>query len=420
MVINLNALIVGITTKNDKYDLDYSLSELKSLAEVLDYKVLFEAKQNLDTPNSKTYIGSGKLNELVFAIRAYDIKVAIFNDELSPTQLKNIEQAIQIEVIDRSFLILKIFELRAKTNEAMLEVKLAKNIYMLPRLELMKGEESRIGGGLYNKGKGETSREQNRRHLLSEINNIQKKLKQLKEMKKSQIKRRKRNEIPLVSLVGYTNSGKSSTMNTILNYVNSNSNVLEKNQLFSTLETKNKKITINNTSFILTDTVGFVSKLPHGLVNSFYETLEEIRESDLIIIVLDASNKYINTQYNVVLNVLNMLDALNIPTIYLLNKWENTIDENMEIYGKKAIKFSNKTKLNVDLLINEIISEISVSHTYCNLIIPYKESYLISQLEKLAKIINKTFDDYNIYYECEIPINYYYLFKDYDKDNLIS
>ncbi len=416
----MKAILVGVTTKYDKYDIEYSLNELEALAKVLDIDTVFKITQNLDSPNTKTYIGTGKVNEVIIAINAYDADIVIFNDELTPSQLKHLEEALNKEVIDRSYLILKIFEMRAKTKESSLEVKLAKDLYLLPRLELLKGEESRIGGGLYNKGAGETQKELDRRHVMAEINHIKEELLNIKRMKSEQIKRRKRNDIPIVSLVGYTNSGKSSTMNTILEYSGSSKEVLAKDQLFATLDTANKKITIDNKDFILVDTVGFVSKLPHGLVNSFFQTLEEIRYSDLIIVVLDSSSPYIKTQYSVVMGVLEMLKVLDIPTIYLLNKWENTISDSLNIIGKKTIQFSNKTKLNLDELITEILSEISKNSFMARLLIPYDKGNLSNILEEKTIIYKKEFQASGTYFEVEIPTKIYHLFKDYDLDDLVS
>ena len=416
----MKAILVGVTTKYDKYDIEYSLSELEALAKVLDIETVFKITQNLDSPNTKTYIGTGKVSEVIIAVEATDADIIIFNDELTPSQLKHLEEAIKKEVIDRSYLILKIFEMRAKTKQSSLEVKLAKDLYLLPRLELLKGEESRIGGGLYNRGAGETQRELDRRHLMAEINHIKNELLNIKKMKSEQIKRRKRNEIPIVSLVGYTNSGKSSTMNTILEYSGSEKQVLAKDQLFATLDTANKKVTIDNKDFILVDTVGFVSKLPHGLVNSFFQTLEEIRYSDLIIVVLDSSSQYIKTQYSVVMGVLEMLKVLDIPTVFLLNKWENTISESLDIIGKKTIKYSNYTKLNLNELITEILSEISASSFNARLLIPYSKGNLSNILEEKAIIYKKEFQATGTYFEVEIPSKIYYLFKDYDLDDLVS
>lgn len=420
----MKAILVGVTTKNDRYDIEYSLNELKSLAETLDIEVVYKMSQSLEKPNNKTYIGSGKVNEVIIAINAYEADMVIFNDELSPSQLRNNQELLKVEVMDRSYLILKIFEMRASTKEAKLETKLAKNLYLLPRISTLREKESRIGGtsgAMSNRGAGETQAELDRRHLMAEINHIKKELEAIKIMKLQQIEKRKKNEIPIVALVGYTNAGKSSTMNTILEYINkSDKSVFAKDQLFATLETYNKKITYDKKEFILVDTIGFVSKLPHNLVNSFYQTLQEIKNADLIIHVIDSSSQYANEQLNVVLDVLYSLNIGDIPTIYLLNKWDNTIDENMTIMGYKSLPFSNKTKLNLDELMNNILEEIGPSTIHVRLLIPYKEGKLVNILETKSKIYNKEYQSFGIYYDVELPIKLYSQVQPYDLENMVS
>lgn len=420
----MRALLVGVTTKNDRYDIDYSLNELKNLAETLNIEVVESFYQKLDSPNSKTYIGSGKLSEIVIAINAFDIDLVVFNDELSPAQLRNCAEALRVEVIDRSFLILKIFELRAQNKEAKLEIKLAKNLYLLPRIQFMREEESRIGGGssTATRGAGETQRELDRRHLMAEINHIQNELVAIRKMKEGQIQKRKRNELPIVALVGYTNAGKSTTMNTLLGHlgVNNDKNVFAYDQLFATLSTYNRKVSYNKVDFMLVDTIGFVSKLPHNLVNSFYQTLQEIKNADLIIHVVDSSTKYINEQLNVVLEVLNSLDAINIPSIFLLNKWDITIDEGLSVLGHKSIAFSNKNKLNIDLLLDSILEEIAPSTIRARLLIPYKMGNLSHIIEEKAYIYAKEYQTYGTYYDAEIPKKLYNMFSEYDLDTIVS
>lgn len=420
----MRAILVGVTTKLDRYDIEYSLNELQSLAETLNIEVVFKMHQALDAPNSKTYVGSGKLNEIVIAINAYDADMVIFNDELTPSQLRNNQDALKVEVMDRSFLILKIFEMRASTKEANLEIKLAKNLYMLPRISFLREKESRSGGAsgaLSSKGAGETQAELDKRHLMAEINRIKKELENVRLMKLNQIEKRKRNDIPIVALVGYTNAGKSSTMNTILEYINKEEkSVLAKDQLFATLQTYNKKVTIDKIDFILTDTIGFVSKLPHNLVNSFYQTLQEIKNADLIIHVIDSSSEYVNQQLNVVIDVLNSLNIGKIPTIYLMNKWDRTIDDSMCIMGEKCIPFSNKSKLNLDLLLDSIKEEIAPSTIHVRLLLPYKEGKLGNLIETKAIIYNKEYQNYGIYYDIEIPIKMYHMVQPYDLENMVS
>lgn len=420
----MKAILVGVSTNYDVYDLDYSLDELENLANALDIECCTKITQKLDKPNPKTYVGKGKLAEIKLALIAYDADIVIFNDELTPSQLRNVNDELNIECIDRSYLILKIFEERASTKESVLEIKLAKCLYNLPRLSSLREKESRSGGAsgsLSSKGAGETQLELDRRHLLAEINRYKKELEHLKQMKENQILKRKRNDVPIVALVGYTNAGKSSTMNSILGYIDKEEkNVLEKDQLFATLSTYNRKITYDKKDFILVDTIGFVSKLPHNLVNSFYQTLAEIKNADYIIHVVDSSSEYINEQMHVVMNVLKSLEADKIPTLFLLNKWDKTLDPNMHVIGYQSLPFSNKTKFNLETLIDEILSNVGPSTIRTKLLIPYKEGKLVNILEETCHIYEKDYQAYGTYYDVEIPIKIYFKFRDYDTELMVS
>jgi GTP-binding protein HflX len=422
----MNAILVGIETKNDRYDIAYSLDELRALALVLDIHTIYTVQQKLDKPSPSTYVGAGKLTEIAAAVLAYNADLVIFNDELSPAQLENCKDALGCEVMDRSFLILKIFEEHAQTKEAKIQVKLAKNMYLLPRVQFMNPGEKRVSGASgITRGKGETSKELNRRFIEGEINRLNKELKDIQSMKDTQIDKRKRNEIPIVALVGYTNAGKSSTMNSILDFTKKNEtdeikDVYAKDQLFSTLFTYNRKIEYNKINFMLVDTIGFVSKLPHNLVNSFYNTLQEIKNADFIIHVVDTSSKYINQQINVVMTVLKQIGASNIPSIFLLNKWDMTISPYIDTPGYKSIKYSNKTKENIDLLLNTILEEISPSFIHARLLIPYSKGDLSNIIEEKCQIIARNYEETGTYFEAEIPKKIYPMFSLYDLDTMVS
>lgn len=422
----MKALLIGITTKYDRYDIDYSLDELQNLAESLDFEIVGKMSQKLDVPNPTYYVGKGKIQEIYLQIVSTRAEILIFNDELSPAQLRNITDELKIEVIDRSYLILKIFELRAQSKESKLEIKLAKDLYLLPRIQFMREKEDRITGGAFNtRGSGETQKELDRRHLMSEINHIKAELEQVKKMKENQIEKRKKNEIPIVALVGYTNAGKSTTMNTLLDYTKENESdeikdVLSKDQLFSTLFTYNRKIKYNKVNFMLVDTIGFVSKLPHNLVASFYNTLQEIKNADYIIHVVDTSTKYLNQQINVVMDVLNSIGASSIPFMFLLNKWDKTIYPMLETPGYKSIRYSNKTKENIDSLMNTIIEEISPSFIHARLLIPYSKGNLVNLIEEKCQIEKKEYEATGTYYEVEIPKNIYNMLYEYDLDTMVS
>ena len=420
----LRALLVGITTKYDRYDIDYSLNELKNLAETLDYEIIDYVTQSLDRPNATSYIGKGKLSEIAIMIHALDIESVIFNDELSPAQLRNISNELNIEVIDRSYLILKIFDMRASSKGAKLEIKLARDLYLLPRISSFHENQSRIGGGASTKtrGAGETQKELDRRHIMSEINHLKQEIEKEKKQKINQISKYKKNEIPIVALVGYTNAGKSTTMNTILDYVGANQDkqVFAKDQLFATLSTYNRKITYNKTDFMLVDTIGFVSKLPHNLIGSFYQTLQEVKNADLIIHVADASSEYIGNQLNVVTEVLYSLECEKIPSIYLLNKWDKTISNNMDIPGKKTIRYSNYTKNGLEELLNTITEEIGKSSIHAKILIPYSKGDIINIIEEKAIINTRDYQEKGIYYDIDIPSKLYHLIREYDLDIMVN
>lgn len=420
----MKAILVAVTTSYDSYDIDYSLNELSKLAEAIEIETVFKITQKLERPNTKTYIGKGKLDEIVIAIHAYDADLVLFNDELTPSQLRNVADILKVECMDRSYLILKIFETRAQTKESALEIKLAKNLYLLPRISYLREKESRSGGtsgSLSNKGAGETQSELDKRHLMAEINRIKRELEHLKKMKETQIQKRKRNEVPIVALVGYTNAGKSSTMNSILEYIEQDHKaVFVKDQLFATLSTYNRKITYDKKEFILVDTIGFVSKLPTNLISSFYQTLAEIKNADFIIHVVDSSSPYMPQQLNVVMDVLAYLKAENIPMLFLLNKWDKTLDSSMQIIGYPSLPFSNKTKLNIKELCEEILSNVGPSTIRARLFIPYKQGKLSHILEESTQIYQKEYQNNGIYYDVEIPVKLYAQFHDYDLDTMVS
>jgi len=413
----MKAILVAITTKYDIYDTNYSLNELEKLAKVAGYEVLEKVTQSLDKPTSKTYIGAGKLDEIKIMVDYYNIDTVIFNDELTPAQIRNVYEKLDVEIIDRTFLILKIFEMRAQEKSQMLEIKLANALYMLPRIGYLSVGADRVGGSGLVRGSGETERELNRRILESQIHHLQNEILKSKSTKSKQIARIKRNEIPIVALVGYTNSGKSTTMNTLLNYLNSDgSEVLAKDQLFATLATYNRKLTYNKCDFMLVDTIGFVSKLPHNLISSFYETLDEVKNADLIIHVIDSSSIYINQELLVVLEVLHNLKCQDIPAIFLLNKWDNTIDKHMSIPGKKIIRYSNKTGEGITELLDSIIEEVSQSMIHAKILLPYNKGDIIKTIESKATINTREYQNNGTYYDIEIPKKYYYLIRDYDLD----
>nr|HPJ23696.1 GTPase HflX [Bacillota bacterium] len=317
-----DAILVGLNLPED-HNFENSMLELANLAQACDVNVLHTVTQKKDVPTPDYYIGEGKVQEIKEAIETLDANLVIFNDELSPTHIRNLENALDIKVIDRTVLILDIFAKRAKTKEAMLQVELAQASYFLPRIIGAYKNLSRQKSGTGSKGPGEQQLELDRRFLRDRVTRLKRELNDLVKIRRNQRERRKKNDMFTVALTGYTNSGKSTLMNAIINVSSTHKDkyAFEKNMLFATLETKTRNIHLNNNHrFLLTDTVGFIDKLPHQLVEAFKSTLEEISEASLILHVIDVSNPNHENQIQIVENVLKEIGVVDIPIIYVYNK----------------------------------------------------------------------------------------------------
>lgn len=282
-------VLAGVQTGSE--DMSYSMSELAGLAAAAGAEVIGEAVQHLERINTATFIGKGKVEEIREFCANEGADAVIFNDELSGIQTRNLEKALGVRVIDRTVLILDIFALRAKTREGMLQVELAQLQYIMPRIAGFDKSLSRQAGGIGTRGPGETQLETDRRHYIRRMDSIRNELKRIKRTRKTTRHRRDNSEIPVVALVGYTNAGKSSLMNRMLAEADrSNKDVHVEDMLFATLDTEQRRIKLSGThEFILIDTVGFVSRLPHTLIDAFKATLEEVAEADLLLEVVDAS-----------------------------------------------------------------------------------------------------------------------------------
>ncbi len=310
------AVLVGLIhqSQTEEQVKEY-LEELAFLAETAGAKAVKRYAQRLAHPDPRTFIGKGKLEEIKRYIDDKDIQTAIFDDELSGSQITNIEKILNIKVIDRSDLILDIFASRAKTAQAKTQVELAQYQYILPRLRGMWSHLERLGGGIGTRGPGETEIETDRRIVRDKISLLKKRLSVID--KQASVQRKDRGEFIRVALVGYTNVGKSTIMNIL-----SKSDVFAENKLFATLDTTTRKIVYEATPFLLSDTVGFIRKLPHHLVESFKSTLDEVREADILLHVVDISHPNYEEQLSVVHKTLEELGAHNKPTITIFNKMD--------------------------------------------------------------------------------------------------
>ncbi len=306
--------LVGITTqKEEESRIDEYLDELAFLVETAGGVPVERFKQRLNNPDPKTFIGSGKLDEVRSFVKAEKIDLVVFDDELSGSQIKNIEKALDKRILDRTGLILDIFAKRARTAHAKTQVELAQYEYLLPRLTRMWTHLERQRGGIGMRGPGETEIETDRRIIRDKIALLKKKLEQID--KQMTVQRKGRGSMIRVALVGYTNVGKSTIMNQL-----AKSEVFAENKLFATLDTTVRKVVIENLPFLLSDTVGFIRKLPHGLVESFKSTLDEVREADLLLHVVDISHPDFEEQIHTVNETLNEIESSNKPTMMIFNK----------------------------------------------------------------------------------------------------
>ena len=308
------AILVSVVSKNQKEEqAEEYLDELSFLAETAGAMVQKKFFQKLEHPDSRTYVGSGKLNEISTYIKANETAIVIFDDELSPSQIRNIEKVVGIKVLDRTNLILDIFARRARTAQAKVQVELAQYKYLMPRLSRMWTHLEKQQGGIGTRGPGEAEIETDRRIIRDKLALLKEKLKDIE--KQTNVQRKSRGNVVRVALVGYTNVGKSTLMNLL-----SKSDVFAENKLFATLDTTVRKVVLDTIPFLLTDTVGFIRKLPHDLVESFKSTLDEVREADLLIHVVDISHPNFEDHINVVNQTLVEIDASNKPTILVFNK----------------------------------------------------------------------------------------------------
>lgn len=309
------AVLVGVTVRNQKDSTTKEyLDELAFLAETAGVKALKRFTQKLDRPHPKTFVGKGKMEDILVFVQEHEVDMVIFDDELSPSQIRNIEKILEVKILDRSNLILDIFATRAQTAHARTQVELAQYQYLLPRLTRMWTHLDRQkGGGAGMRGPGETQIETDKRIITQKISLLKEKLKQIDKQKS--IQRKQRMQLVRVALVGYTNVGKSTIMNML-----SKSDVFAENKLFATLDTTIRKVVIQNLPFLLTDTVGFIRKLPHHLVESFKSTLDEVKDAEVLVHVVDISHPNFEDHVKVVNETLKDLGALDKPTIVVFNK----------------------------------------------------------------------------------------------------
>ena len=379
---NKTILLVGVQTQQDTL-FEYTMIELTNLAKSCSYEVIGTVTQKLEHTKNVVYIGKGKLQEIATRVEEEMIEVVLFNDELSPSQFRNISDLLTCEVLDRTMVILEIFASRASTKEAQLQVEISQLQYQLPRLIGMNEELDRQGGsgeGVYNRGGGETKLELNRRRIENKITKKKSELKKMVQERKTQREKRKKANIKTVALVGYTNAGKSSLMNVFVDSEESKL-VFAKDMLFATLETRVRKINLGkNNECLLTDTVGFVDKLPHHLIKAFRSTLEEVKEADLLIHVIDISNPHYHEQIKITLQTLESIGVKNIPIIDVYNKIDIAGIDGFDVEDK--IYLSATQKIGIDKLKTKMIDYLFDDYSDREFLFPYAEGAVVSLLNE--------------------------------------
>lgn len=417
------AIIVGLRTSEYEGE-DYDLAELKSLVKACDMEVLGVITQTLESPVAATYIGRGKAEEVAEMAENMEADYCIFEDTLSPAQLKNLQKIIKATIMDRTGLILEIFSKRARTREAKLQVETAKLQYMLPRLIGMWeaiGRQGGASGSKSSKGIGETQLELDRRWIQKRLTFLRRELETIEHDRTVQRRKREKSDLPLVALVGYTNAGKSTIMNRLLNLSDSDEEkqVFEEDMLFATLDTSVRKIsTGDKKDFLLSDTVGFVDKLPHSLVKAFRSTLEEIKYADLLVEVVDYSDENYKEQMSITAETLREIGVENIPIIHVLNKIDKCPEKTHEHFEKDKksdeygisedrIFIAAAKSQGIDDLVSLIKEKVYSGNRITEFLIPYSEGAFIDEINRKSTVIESEYRDNGVYFKSDVPESLY-------------
>ena len=389
---NERVLLVCVDT--GEYDVKVSFEELEELTETAGGKVCAKVVQKRPSPDVAYCIGKGTLLNTAQLCEKEDIDLVIFDRELTATQIRNIEDILDRKVIDRTMLILDIFAQRATTHEGRLQVEIAQNKYLLPRLSGMRKNLSRLGGGIGTRGPGETKLETDRRHIRARIKKLSDELESIEKRRMLFRKKRKKDGTLTVAVVGYTNVGKSTLMNTL-----TNAGVLAENKLFATLETTSRSVLLpDGRQIILVDTVGLIRRLPHQLVEAFKSTLEEASDADLILHVCDASSDECEDEAKVTRELLKEIGCEGIPVVTVLNKCDKVpyIDNLILDECDNAVKISAKTGEGTDRLLTAISKALPLDSVRCRLFVPFDEGALLNEIRKDGVVFSQDYTENGI------------------------
>lgn len=372
-----------------EYDMDSSIKELEELTHTAGGEVVGVITQKRPAYDPGTCIGAGRLKEMCSIIEELQAELIIFDSELSATQIRNIEQITDLRVIDRTMLILDIFASRARTSEGKLQVELAQQKYRLPRLAGMGTALSRLGGGIGTRGPGESKLETDKRHIRKRINILEEELKRLEERRIRQRSRRKKDSVLTAAIVGYTNAGKSTLLNAL-----TSAGVLAENKLFATLDTTSRSIDLpDGRNVLLVDTVGFIRRLPHSLIEAFKSTLEEAASADLILEIIDSSSPEAEEHVKVTGELLDELGCSDIPHIYVLNKCDIESDELWLPANHPSVRISAKNRTGFEELIGAVTENLPQTAMFMDLCIPYTMTSLLSKIRENGKVLSESYED---------------------------
>lgn len=391
-----------------EYDTENSLDELEELAKSAGAQVVGKVIQKKDHPDPATLFGSGRIQEIAEFVKANEVSLVIVDQELSPAQQKNIEKQVDAAIIDRTTLILDIFAQRAKTSEGRLQVELAQLKYRLPRLSGQGTSLSRLGGGIGTRGPGESKLESDKRHIRRRIHALEEQLAELEKRRGLLRKRRKKDDVITVAIVGYTNVGKSTLLNTL-----TDAGVLAQDMLFATLDPTSRALLLpDGRKVMLVDTVGLVSRLPHHLVEAFKSTLEEAANSDLILNVCDVSSPEFDRQLEITTLLLKDLGAEAVPVLTVLNKCDRLVMPPLSL-DKKTAAISAKTGEGLEKLLEKISLNLPETHRRLTLLLPYSEGALASEVRETGKVYTEEFRSDGIYLDANIDVRLCHKVQDY-------
>ena len=405
------AVLVGLNAdcfRMDQTATEETLEELEALLETAGGFCTGKILQNRHTPDSHSFIGEGKAQEVRMLVEATESTMVVFDNELSPGNIRALEEIIGVTVLDRSALILDIFAQRAKTKEGRLQVELAQYKYLLPRLSGMGKSLSRQGGGIGTRGPGETKLESDRRHIRERINRLEQELEQVRHVRSVQRERRMKNSVPVVAIVGYTNAGKSTLLNRL-----TGAGIPANNRLFDTLDTTSRQLTVSdNLDVILTDTVGFIAKLPHHLVDAFRATLEELEYADLLLHVIDASDENRQEHITVVEKLISQLAKPGTKVLQCYNKADLVQPVDIPI-GEDVVAVSAATGTGMDNLLQGIERMLGHSRHHVTVTLPYSMGGMVETLHNNAQVLNVDYTAQGISVETIVDPILYGRLKEY-------